>query len=471
MRACKSKASLILLLVQQRNTRALSFKTTKLNASTASKQSLGSKTTTRNIDLNKVFNPLTKRYIQQTGDGNKSSKWYQFMFVEGGNISHNNSLTPIQLKELRRWRKDNKKKEHRKSDNEGGNSAGVEYPAYEPDLSWQHIKPSIQSSIACDEGDDENTELPLMDQLLFVYKPSNLLTLPGIGPEKAVCVASVVNKWLSSSSNDTSTSSAKGQEGPSLVRRAKESVQWYLDASAKSNQPKKKKRKRNANKVFVPRPCHRLDLDTSGVMIIALTSDAMRITSSMFEGKRVQKSYVALVAGHINLDEEFGVVEYSIGKVYNNTKDVNEFRCFIPTINDGGKNNVEDTSRVISNASNVCAHREEPFVEGSLRTAKTEYRISKKFTIKMENGKKAKYTRVNLKPLTGRGHQLRLHMAAIGHPILGDTLHAPNTISKATPRLCLHAEKIEMEVLASSGSEGGVSMERVKLLATSVPPY
>lgn len=138
-------------------------------------------------------------------------------------------------------------------------------------------------------------------------------------------------------------------------------------------------------------------------MIIALTPDALRITSAMFEGKSVQKSYVALVAGHINLDEEFGVVEYSIGKVYNESKDVNEFKCYIPINNGSEKNDDKDFPSVTSNASNVFTHEEDSFVEGSLRVAMTEYRISKKFTIKMENGKKAKYTRVNLKPLTGRG--------------------------------------------------------------------
>lgn len=54
---------------------------------------------------------------------------------------------------------------------------------------------------------------------------------------------------------------------------------------------------------------------------------------------------------------------------------------------------------------------------------------------------------------------------------VGDTLHAPNTIAKATPRLCLHAENLEMEAISSSGSNGNVSLERVKLLATSIPPY
>ena len=48
-------------------------------------------------------------------------------------------------------------------------------------------------------------------------------------------------------------------------------------------------------------------------------------------------------------------------------------------------------------------------------------------------------TRVELEPVTGRTHQLRVHLAAIGHPILGDTLYAPAAVQAAAPRLLLHA--------------------------------
>lgn len=54
-------------------------------------------------------------------------------------------------------------------------------------------------------------------------------------------------------------------------------------------------------------------------------------------------------------------------------------------------------------------------------------------------------TLVELKPVTGRTHQLRVHMAAIGHPILGDTLYAPDEVQAAAPRLCLHAHSISFK--------------------------
>jgi tRNA pseudouridine32 synthase/23S rRNA pseudouridine746 synthase len=51
----------------------------------------------------------------------------------------------------------------------------------------------------------------------------------------------------------------------------------------------------------------------------------------------------------------------------------------------------------------------------------------------------ANTTRVELEPVTGRSHQLRVHLQALGHPILGDALYAPETVQAAAPRLLLHA--------------------------------
>lgn len=103
-----------------------------------------------------------------------------------------------------------------------------------------------------------------------------------------------------------------------------------------------------------------------------------------------------------------------------------------------------------------------------MRNAKTEWAVSKRFTIVLDDGTEAKYSRVILKPYTGRGHQLRLHMASLGHPILGDTLHAPSTVASVTPRLCLHAEKLEIYVqsLAANGT-----IEVGKIVARSCPPF
>ena len=65
-------------------------------------------------------------------------------------------------------------------------------------------------------------------------------------------------------------------------------------------------------------------------------------------------------------------------------------------------------------------------------------------------------TRFELLPVTGRSHQLRVHLLAIGHPILGDDLYAPPEVRAMAPRLCLHAERLEF---THPGSGTRVSFE------------
>ena len=76
------------------------------------------------------------------------------------------------------------------------------------------------------------------------------------------------------------------------------------------------------------------------------------------------------------------------------------------------------------------------------RDAVTTWRVDATFT-DADTG--ATFSRVELEPKTGRGHQLRLHMKAIGHPILGDTLHGEGGVVFCSPRLCLHALKVQVD--------------------------
>jgi len=219
-------------------------------------------------------------------------------------------------------------------------------------------------------------------------------------------------------------------------------------------------------------------------MAIALTSDALTKTSVMFESRTVQKRYVALVAGHVQ--EDHGTVEYSIGKIHCPKRNFNEFKCYVPP-----STQIEscsgDHGQNAHASSNKCQWSDDPdeFVENSLRDARTEWTVTKRFTIRTssedhdddngnnDDGKNivGKYTRVELKPRTGRGHQLRLHMAVLGHPILGDVLHAPLSIASATPRLCLHAESLEMQVNIFGYDDGTEEVATPKVVATSIPPF
>eukprot|EP00522_Entomoneis_paludosa_P007988 CAMPEP_0172448852 /NCGR_PEP_ID=MMETSP1065-20121228/7766_1 /TAXON_ID=265537 /ORGANISM="Amphiprora paludosa, Strain CCMP125" /LENGTH=380 /DNA_ID=CAMNT_0013200441 /DNA_START=137 /DNA_END=1279 /DNA_ORIENTATION=- len=380
------------------------------------------------------------------------------MHQVGGYIVHQNALTPIARKALCRWETEQEdQQEQRKNlqcEEENQDERDV---ADQPhDSSWYLLEASEASPSENKFAIDNGESWPFLDQLLFVHKPSELLTLPGIGPHKQTCLASLVNDWLEIEK------AAINSQGFDI---------WQVaQASALFNTPPSKKQQRKQRKdigthEFVPRPCHRLDYDTSGVLVFGLTRDALRLTNTLFQEeslattKLLQKTYVALVAGHVANDT--GVIDYPIGKIYNAEKDFNEFVC------------LDDAS----------PYRPSDFVDKSLRKATTKWTVLQRFSLPVEvdsntGGDFVRYTRIQLQPQTGRGHQLRLHMASIGHYILGDRLHAPTSIATATPRLCLHAETLEMGVRMTepSGSKGGIDSKEPKHYATkikveSIPPF
>lgn len=138
---------------------------------------------------------------------------------------------------------------------------------------------------------------------------------------------------------------------------------------------------------------HRLDRDTSGVMVFGLTPHAQRFLSAQFAERRARKSYIAQVAG---------CVERKAGEVD------------LPLI-------VDWPARP---RQMVCHDTGKP--------ALTEYRVLKAAP---------EESRLRLRPRTGRTHQLRVHMLALGHPILGDPLYAPEDVR---PRMLLHAEELRI---------------------------
>ena len=139
---------------------------------------------------------------------------------------------------------------------------------------------------------------------------------------------------------------------------------------------------------------HRLDRDTSGVMIFALTPHAQRHLGLQFEKRQTQKTYVARVWGQVA--EAKGTVD-------------------LPLIVDW-----PNRPRQMVDHENG-------------RAAVTDWRRLKR----SENE-----TRMRLMPRTGRSHQLRVHMLALGHPILGDPFYATGP-ARDVPRLMLHSEKLQ----------------------------
>ncbi|MBD3586032.1 bifunctional tRNA pseudouridine(32) synthase/23S rRNA pseudouridine(746) synthase RluA [Salinimonas sp. HHU 13199] len=139
---------------------------------------------------------------------------------------------------------------------------------------------------------------------------------------------------------------------------------------------------------------HRLDMATSGIMIMALTKDANRFLSQQFATRQTQKRYYARVDGCMR--QPAGMVDLPLICDWPNRP--KQMVC-----HDNGKPSVTYYSVVSKNDSESL---------------------------------------VALKPVTGRSHQLRVHMLALGHPILGDRLYAhPEALAKAT-RLQLHAQTL-----------------------------
>ena len=187
--------------------------------------------------------------------------------------------------------------------------------------------------------------------LLIVDKPTRLLSVPGRGEEKQDC----------------------------LIRR-----------------------------VQIPYPdaliVHRLDFDTSGLIVLARGKQMHRCLSILFQERQVEKRYIALVDGRLTP---------SCGEVN------------LPLLVDW---------------PNRPLHRVD-FENG--KPSLTRYRV-------LDELPEQDASRVELIPETGRTHQLRVHMQALGHPILGDPLYAPPPARAKAERLLLHAE-----YLAFSHPENG----------------
>jgi tRNA pseudouridine32 synthase/23S rRNA pseudouridine746 synthase len=148
---------------------------------------------------------------------------------------------------------------------------------------------------------------------------------------------------------------------------------------------------------------HRLDMATSGLIVMARNPPAQRALNLAFEKRQVHKQYEAVVDGHLDAPgtpDGWGLVD-------------------LPLIVD-------------------WPNRPRSIVDHSLgRPARTRWRV-------LEHDPVAGTTRVLLEPVTGRSHQLRVHLQALGHPILGDLLYAPPDTQAAAPRLLLHARKLAL---------------------------
>lgn len=179
------------------------------------------------------------------------------------------------------------------------------------------------------------------EHLLVVEKPTLLLTVPGRGPDKQECLLSRVQAE-------------------------------YTDALV----------------------VHRLDWETSGLVVLARSKAAHRHLSRQFQEREVEKHYIAEVYGE--LEDEEGSVELPL----------------------------------------ICDWPNRPRQMVDFAQGKPSLTHWERLTFG------ANRSRVLLRPVTGRSHQLRVHMLAIGHPILGDPLYAHPEALAMAPRLLLHATRL-----------------------------
>lgn len=171
-----------------------------------------------------------------------------------------------------------------------------------------------------------------------------------------------------------------------------------------------KEEKDNLQIIYRPGIVHRLDKETSGVLLIARNQKAFEFFKEQFQNRTIKKNYKAFVWGWVKEDK--GEINKPIGR---SKKD---FRMW-------------------------SAQRG---ARGELREAVTNYRVLKRFVVenKREQNLEDKFTFVDVFPQTGRTHQIRVHFKYLSHPLVGDSLYA----GKKEPvlgfsRLALHAFSLE----------------------------
>ncbi|MEW6677748.1 MAG: RluA family pseudouridine synthase [Pseudomonadota bacterium] len=266
--------------------------------------------------------------------------------------------------------------------------------------------------------------------LLVLEKPSGLLSVPGRGPDKQDCLSARVQAQ-------------------------------YPDALI----------------------VHRLDMDTSGLFVMARGPEAQRRLSMAFAARQVKKRYIALVAGHLpapDTPDGWGLIDLPLIVDWpNRPRSIVDHEIGKPS---------QTRWRVLhSDAASTCENRPSPPATlwasgpslapletatplrpapcGLVPLAGEGSELPSGRTIpsvpppqageapKLEpspasgggqgGGKPFPTTRLELDPLTGRSHQLRVHLQALGHPILGDPLYAPPAVLTAAGRLLLHASRLD----------------------------
>jgi len=180
----------------------------------------------------------------------------------------------------------------------------------------------------------------------------------------------------------------------------------------------------NGEVIKRPGIVHRLDKETSGVIVVAKTKEAHQFLKEQFQNRKVQKIYNAVVLGNFSAEKLEGIIDKPIGR------SMGDFRKWSA----------------------------EYGAKGEMREAITKYKVLAQSPknnplnppyIKGETGREFSY--LEIMPKTGRTHQIRVHLKSISHPVVCDKLYAPNKVCNKEEcfgfdRLALHALSIKLEL-------------------------
>ncbi|HVT00792.1 MAG TPA: RluA family pseudouridine synthase [Patescibacteria group bacterium] len=179
---------------------------------------------------------------------------------------------------------------------------------------------------------------------------------------------------------------------------------------------------------------HRLDRETSGVMVLAKNKNSFENLQSQFKERKVEKIYLALVHGH--LKEKEGRITGKIGRV-------GSFGKF--GMNENGRES--ETNFKVNDFYTI---NEDKFND---MVSKNEIKLNKN-QMNYIKSNAWNYTYVTVMPKTGRTHQIRVHMKSLGHPLVSDQIYDPRKLLKLDllwcPRLFLHARELSFYHPASN---------------------
>jgi 23S rRNA pseudouridine1911/1915/1917 synthase len=194
---------------------------------------------------------------------------------------------------------------------------------------------------------------------------------------------------------------------------------WVIKEFPRAKNVGEPSRTPDGKKIIRPGIVHRLDRETSGVLLIAKTAKGHAHLKKQFQDRTMKKKYIAFIWG--DLKDEFGTITRPIGR------NGSDFRKWSASRGSRGEQREAETywtrlaTVVVPMKLDVSSGRDTDSTES-----------------------KQRFTLVEVEPRTGRTHQIRVHFSAIQHPVVGDTLYAPNRpMILGFERTALHARSIE----------------------------